>query len=306
MRNLLRSNVRRVYREIFFGNFCKVAFVNFGKARFILPLMASLTIGQMAAAQSLNKAPVNATAQSSNPPKAADIASAPAPSAQSAHHKEHSIRGEKALTGTFDLLSRRSLFFPELAYQKGPLTRWDKFALAADESIAPSRPFSSGVTSAIQQARDVPAGYGEGWQAYGRRFGSSMGSATAANVFGTFALASLFHQDPRYFVHPNASPGARIGYALRRVVVTPTDSGGRAFNISGLLGAIMAESLANAYLPDPERTAGKTFQRFGIRIGGGAAVNVVREYWPSISRSLGMKKLLPNTPQPNSEPPNNP
>lgn len=262
----------------------------------------------MAVAQSFNQRPVNATFQSSTqtPPKAADGPSTDTPAQQSKHHKGRSVPGEKALTETFGLLSRRSLFFPELAYQKGPLTRWEKFALAADESIVPSRPFSSAVTAAIQQARDVPAGYGEGWEAYGRRFGSSMGSATAANVFGTFALASLFRQDPRYFVHPNASPGARIGYALRRVVVTPTDSGGRAFNISGLLGALMAESLANAYLPDPERTAGKTFQRFGIRIGGGAAVNVVKEYWPSIFKSLGMKKVLPNTPQPNSEPPNNP
>jgi len=36
--------------------------------------------------------------------------------------------------------------------------------------------------------------------------------------------------------------------------------------IGGILGPLLAESLANSYLPAKEQTAGGTFQRFGWRI----------------------------------------
>ena len=227
-------------------------------------------------------------ASAKSPRVSAGLPDAPAPQAQAQAPEQKGKLG-----GTVGLLSRRSLFFPELAFQKGPLNTRQKLELAADESIAPSRFASSAVTAAFEQARNDIPGYGQGAEGYGKRYGSSMATTASANMFDTFLLPTLFRQDPRYFVRPNATFKQRVGNALRRVVVTRTDSGGEAFNVSGILGALMAEGLANSYLPDAERTTGKTFQRFGIRIGVGAAANVLKEYWPSIFRSLGMGKLAP-------------
>jgi hypothetical protein len=195
---------------------------------------------------------------------------------------------------TLEIMGSRSAFFPELATDRGPLTAHRKLELALDETIAPSRSLGSAFTSGISQARDGLPGYGQEWGGYGKRFGSSMASNATSHVLGTFLLPAMLHQDPRYFVRLHGSFGARVGYALRSLVVTRTDSGGKAFNWSGLLGSIMAESLANSYLPDEERTAGKTFGRFGIRVGFSAVGYVTKEYWPTIFKGLRISKLVPS------------
>jgi hypothetical protein len=84
-----------------------------------------------------------------------------------------------------------------------------------------------------------------------------------------------------------------VGHALRRAVVIRTDSGEERFNVPGTLGPLAAEGMANLYLPNSERTAAKTFERFGIRIAFSAANNVLKEYWPSIFKRLGIAKVAP-------------
>jgi hypothetical protein len=195
---------------------------------------------------------------------------------------------------TIAILGKRSVFFPELAFNKGPLTARKKLELSVDETIAPSRFLGSMFTSGIGQARNALPGYGQGWSGYGKRFGSSVASNASNHLFGTFLLPSTLHEDPRYFVKAFGGPRARILYALERVVITRSDTGRSTFNWSGVMGGLMAESLANSYLPDAERTGGKTFSRFGIRIGFSALDNVIKEYWPTIFKSMGITKLVPN------------
>jgi hypothetical protein len=223
----------------------------------------------------------------------AELPDAPVPKSDSPGAQQDTQRPKRG--GVVGLLSRRSVFFPELAYQKGPLSSGQKLALAADVSIAPSRIISSAFIAGIDQATNSPSGYGQGGEGYGKRFGAAMATSASENMFGTFLLPTIFRQDPRYFPRPNLSFKQRVGYALRRVVVTRTDSGGEAFNVSGILGTLMAESLANSYLPDAERTAGRTFQRSGIRIGLNAASSILKEYWPNIFKSLGMRKVAQST-----------
>jgi hypothetical protein len=85
-------------------------------------------------------------------------------------------------------------------------------------------------------------------------------------------------------------------------VVARTDDGREGANWAGILGPLLAESLANSYLPVSEQTAGHTFQRYGWRIGLNTASNVLREYWPSINRSLRISKIAPGL-KPNEPPP---
>jgi hypothetical protein len=217
-----------------------------------------------------------------------------APTAKQDQSESTQKPGNTPLRSTIEVLGKRSVFFPELAFDKGRLDSRQKLELAVDETVAPSRFLGSAFTAGIGQARDALPGYGQGWNGYGKRIGSSVASNASSHLFGTFLLPSMLRQDPRYFVKLYGTTSQRIGYAVRRVVVTRTDSGGRAFNWSQVLGGLMAEALANSYLPDGERTTGKTFSRFGIRIGFGALDNVVKEYWPTIFRSLRISKLTPS------------
>jgi hypothetical protein len=197
------------------------------------------------------------------------------------------------LTTPFGLIAKRSYVFPEIAFTAGPLTATQKFELFLSRSSSPAQIFSSIAGAAIGQARDSLPGYGQGWDGYGKRFGSSLASGASTNFFGTYLLASMFHDDPRYFVKLNGSWKGRVGHALVRIVAIRSDQGGYRYNLPQTLGPLMAEGLANAYLPQNERTAGKTFERFGIRMSWTAASNLVKEYWPTIFKDLGIGKVAP-------------
>jgi hypothetical protein len=231
---------------------------------------------------------VAATATAQQEPKPKDLPDAPAAKQENAPQKR-----QNTLNATIEVLGRRSIFFPSIATSRGALSSKQKFELFADESVAPSRFFSSAAGAGISQARNSLDGYGQEAGGYGKRFGSSMATAAASNFFGTFLISSLLHRDPRYFVTLHGGPVHRIGYALSRIVVARTDDGKESANWAGMLGPLLAESLANSYLPVKEQTAGRTFQRYGIRIGLNTASNALREYWPDIFRNLRIAKIAP-------------
>jgi hypothetical protein len=216
-------------------------------------------------------------------------------------------QSRNALTTSFGLIAKRSYVFPDIAFTSGSLTSTQKFELFLNRTTSPAQIFSSIAGAAIGQARDALPGYGQGWAGYGDRFGSSMASGAASHFFGTFMLPSMLHEDPRYFVKLTGGWKGRVGHALARVVVIRTDEGGYKYNLPQTLGPLMAEGLANVYLPQRERTVGKTFTRFGVRIGWGAANNLVKEYWADIFKDLRINKVVPNLkPTPPVTPPGEP
>jgi hypothetical protein len=228
-------------------------------------------------------------AQEKPPP--ANLPDAPAPKQD---QNDAAQKPEKNVFATpLGLITRKSYVYPELATTPGPLSSLQKFELFLDKSVSPPQFLGSLAAAGISQARDSLPGYGSEGGGYWKRFGSSMASGASSHFFGTFLLPAALREDPRYFVKLNGGFKARAGHALRRVLVIRTNAGGETFNLPGILGPLFAESLANTYLPDSERTTGKTFQRFGIRVGFGAANNLLKEYWPSIFKSLRMDKIAP-------------
>jgi hypothetical protein len=223
-------------------------------------------------------------------PKPKDLPDAPAAKPESTPQKH-----ENRFNTTVEILGRRSIFFPDIATSAGPLSTKQKFELFADQSVAPSRFLSSAAGAGIGQARNSLPGYGQEIGGYGKRFGSSMATAASNNFFGTFVIASVVHRDPRYFVTLHGGAGHRIGYALSRIVISRTDEGRDGANWPGILGPLVAETLANSYLPVKEQTGARTMKRYGIRIGLNTASNALREYWPSIFRNLRLTKIAPGS-----------
>jgi len=199
----------------------------------------------------------------------------------------------------FSFLSQKSRVFPNLATNPGPLSPEEKFKLAANNSVALSAWIAAGLSAGINQAYDRPAGWEEGDEGYWKRYGAAMARRASSQVFGTFLLASALHQDPRFFVRSDLGVGGSIKYSIRRVFVT-SDSGDRVFNWSGLLGMLCSEGLANAYYPDGFRSAGNTFSRFGYDMLGNVGGNLLRQYWPRITRRLLAPKKTAGTSGPSS------
>ncbi len=189
-------------------------------------------------------------------------------------------------------ITNRSIAFPDIATSQGPLTNGEKFKLFVNQSISPAYLLAAGVSAAYGAARDNPEAYGEGWGAYGERYGAALARASSNSFFGTFLLPSLLHQDPRFFPQSHPSFWGSVKYSAKRLVITRTDSGHDTVNYSGLVGTLAAEGLANAYLPVSEQTAGKTFERFATDTGWRFASNMFKDYWPTFFHRFGLQKLV--------------
>ncbi len=135
-----------------------------------------------------------------------------------------------------------------------PLTAKQKYWLFAKETFDPFTVASAAAGAALSQVDNDNPKYGEGAGPYAQRFGAAVADITTQNFFQDAVLASLLHEDPRYFRRgPEFGVWYRVGYALSRVVVTRTDAGKDRFNYSGILGMSLGIALSNAYYPDSER-----------------------------------------------------
>lgn len=188
--------------------------------------------------------------------------------------------------GVQQILTVPSYFFPDLAHDRAPLTSRGKLKLALVNSVSPGTILGSAFGAGIGQATNTPGGYGQGAEGYGKRFGASMATDASNNLFGIYLLASIAHHDPRYFVMGNGGFKESVKYGVRRVFITRTDGGRQVFNWDGLTSPLMAEALANTYQPDAERTVGRTFQRYGTDIAITAGLNILKEFWPTITKKV--------------------
>lgn len=217
---------------------------------------------------------------------AASLPDAPQPSRQAAPNSEEST------TSRFvGYVSNRSLFFPDLATSEGPLRTEEKFKLFVNQSISPPYLLAAAFSAAYSQARDDPKAYGEGWNAYGSRFGAAIARDSSDSFFTSFVFASVLHQDPRFFPQEKPTFRGSIGYSLRRILVTRTDSGMEQVNWSGLLGPLAAETLANVYLPVSEQNASQTAERYGVDLAWRFAGNMFKNYWPTIFHNMKLNRL---------------
>jgi hypothetical protein len=171
-----------------------------------------------------------------------------------------------------------------------PLTARGKFRLFVKDKTDPFTigwvAFEAGLA---QASNDFPE-YGQGAAGYGKRFGAGLADEAAAGFFGTFLFPSVLHQDPRYYRLGTGPFKRRLGHALIRPVLTHRDSGGRAFNWSGLLGSIATSSLSNAYYPEENRGVGETFSRVEMSIPFSMIDEIVNEFGPDLEKKIFGKK----------------
>ncbi len=180
----------------------------------------------------------------------------------------------------YNLLQEKSVVFPDIALSTTPLSPGEKFQLFVDNSISVHTITWAMLGSAVGQADDSPTGFGQGWDAYAKRFGASMGRQASTEFFGTFLLSSALHEDPRFYPEIRPTFTHAMKYSIQRIFVTRNDDGRDVANIAGLLGPAMAEGLATVYYPDRNRTVGDTLLRYGLDLATKAGGNMLREYWP--------------------------
>jgi hypothetical protein len=232
------------------------------------------------------------------PPSQSAFAQAPAGAGSGKQQLPESPQPKTEPSGTvgtttkfIGYMTSRSIVFPDIATTPGPLGVGGKFKIFINQSISPAYILAAASSAAVGQARNVSSSWGQGWDAYGNRFGADMARASSNSFFATFVFASLFRQDPRFFPQNNPSFWGSVKYSAARLVIIRNDAGNDVVNCSGLLGPFAAEGLANAYLPVSEQTAGKSLERVGTDFAWRFAGNMFKNYWPTIFHDMGLNRL---------------
>jgi len=195
----------------------------------------------------------------------------------------------KKLVGTFARpLERKTVHPPH--YKPGvklcTLGVKDKFVLFVRDSFDPVTFLGSGFNAGIDQAEDTDPRYGQGAEGYGRRFGADYGGQATSRFFKDFAYPSIFSEDPRYYRLAHGSAGRRLLHAMEHAVVAHRDNGNRMFNFSEWLGTTSAVVVSNSYHPDNKRGFSPAAQRVSSSILQDTGFDVLREFWPEISRKF--------------------
>ncbi len=216
---------------------------------------------------------------------------------------------ESGTSSTTSGTSKDRLFFAlpnfltlENAGQVPPLTTGQKYRVVAQGSFDPIQIVWYAALSSICQAENCEPGYGQGWAAYGKRYGAYAADGTIENFFVGAILPSMLHQDPRYFQSGHGSFFNRSYYAVSRIFVTRTDSGRSQFNYSEIFGAAIASAISTysyhphpGYHPQPgvnvpyvasDRTLKNTASVWGSQVGYDMLTLVVKEFWPDLRRKL--------------------
>ena len=166
-----------------------------------------------------------------------------------------------------------------------PLTTKLKFRLATRVMVDPITILGTGFVAALDQAGDTP-NYGQGWDAYGKRFGANYANGLTDIFIGGAILPSLLHQDPRYFYKGTGTNKSRAIYALLSPFRCRGDNGQWQPNYSSLGGYLASGAISNAYYPESNRGVGRVFSTFGVDVGADMANSLIQEFL--------LKKLTPS------------
>jgi hypothetical protein len=166
-----------------------------------------------------------------------------------------------------------------------PITVKQKFIIASKDSFDYPLVMLAGAIAGLGQLSNDNPSFGQGMAGYGRRLGTSYADQAIGNMMTEAVFPAFLREDPRYFRRGYGSVWSRTYYAATRIFVTRTDSGGKRFNFSELLGNATATAISNSYYPD-NRTASANLEKLGQQMAVDAISQVLKEFWPDVKRKL--------------------
>jgi hypothetical protein len=171
-----------------------------------------------------------------------------------------------------------------------PLTTGQKYRLAtAGVFDYFAFPFNMALAG-IDQANNSPKSWGQGWGAYGKRFGSSFADNSIGTYMTTAVFPSILKEDPRYYQMGKGPFKKRAWHGVERLFVTRTDSGHDRFNYSETVGNAVAAAVSNTYHAPEDRTFNRNIGTFGMLIMWDGLSNEMKEFWPDIRRKVFHKQ----------------
>lgn len=161
------------------------------------------------------------------------------------------------------------------------LTARERFHQYLLNTIGPVPLLGEAVASGINQWNRTPEEWGQGWNAYGKRFLNNLGY-NAVRQTTAYGMAEVFHEDSRYFQSHAHGFWPRTRHALAGTFTGRHPDGSREFSVSSVTGVLAASAAQSAWGPPSVRTLRSMGANAGISFATTAAMNIVREFLPDI------------------------
>ena len=156
--------------------------------------------------------------------------------------------------------------------------------------LSPGTPIRVALFAGIDQLQNDPAGWGQGWDAYGQRIGSRWLRSSIRTTMETGASAALGYEQ-RYIQCNCDGILRRSAHAFAMHFVTYDRHGKWVPHIPRIGSAIATEYIYLSWLPEGARSAHDATRGLAYNFAAGAAVNIWREFSPPLMRKV--KKKIP-------------
>lgn len=167
-----------------------------------------------------------------------------------------------------------------------PLDLKGEFWLATQDTFDYSNFIFVGALAGIDMADDSQPAFGQGAQGFGKYYWHVFVDGGIENYMTEAIVPAATREDPRYYTLGSGGFVKRTGYAVSRLFITRTNSGGSTFNLSEIVGAGAAAGIGNLYYPAESNPLVKTYQRWGTQVGLDGVFNALKEFWPDIDRKI--------------------
>jgi hypothetical protein len=188
----------------------------------------------------------------------------------------------KGIKAVFDYLTMAGT---SSAAEFKPLSRREQTQIYLKSLINPVWYLKGGFSAGIDQLNDKPREWEQGASGYGKRFGNIMGQYAIQRTT-TFGVATLLHEDNRYFGSGKKGFWRRTGYALSSSILARQDNGRRYPSVSLISGYAAGAFLSRTWQPPSTHSAGDGAVSFGTSMGYHALTSVVKEFLPDVVRPL--------------------
>ena len=167
-----------------------------------------------------------------------------------------------------------------------PLSFKSELWLATQDSFDYSGFIFVGALAGVDMADKAQPTFGQGAEGFGKYYWHVFVDSTIENYMTEAIIPAPTKEDPRYYTMGKGGIFKRTGYAVTRLFITKTNSGGSTFNLSEIVGAGASAGLGNLYYPAESRPFVKTYQRWGTQVGLDGVFNVFKEFWPDVNKAV--------------------
>ena len=173
----------------------------------------------------------------------------------------------------------------------GALTVGEKYQVALQRIFDPAEILRLSLGAGIDQWRNYPSEWGQGWDAFGVRMASALGQQLVREQL-EFGVGAIDHEDPRYQLSGLTGVWPRARFAIVHTFVSRSDSGANMPAYSRFIGDYGAGFISRQWYPDRFHTVGQGLEAGTVSLGFDMGMNILREFWPR-RRGQGQAGLTP-------------